>query len=238
MDMTSFNPYALVIALATALAVLSALRRSTHPVPDPTQVVAWLLLWIPFDLRWWNQLYAGPGGQYGYEFWAAYVTGIALVGWGVFHRWEFLDIRVPQPRDILVSLAALATLAAILIPPGLGSGFLQWNPSPPGLLHGASLFGTLALTVAFPEELFFRGLLQPWCERWTGRRWLGLVLASLAFGLMHWNNRPEFNEKVMYCVLASVAGLGYGLAFRYGGLFASVMTHTSVNWIWQVLLRG
>ena len=65
-----------------------------------------------------------------------------------------------------------------------------------------------------------------------------MVLASLAFGLMHWNNRPEFNEKVMYCVLASVAGLGYGLAFRYGGLFASVMTHTSVNWIWQVLLRG
>ncbi|HIM15257.1 MAG TPA: CPBP family intramembrane metalloprotease [Acidobacteria bacterium] len=236
--MTSFDPYALVIALGTALAVVCAVRRANHTEPDATDMLAWLVLWIPFDLRWWNQLYAGPAGQYGYELWAAYVIGVALVGWGFFHRWALLGIRVPRPRDILVSVGVLSTLAALLIPPGLGSGFLQWNPSPPGLLHGAGLFGTLALTVALPEELFFRSLLQTWCERWTGRRWLGLVLASLAFGLMHWNNRPEFDEKVMYCVLASVAGIGYGLAFRYGGLFASVMTHTSVNWIWQVLLRG
>jgi len=238
MAMTSFDPYALVIALGTALAVLCALRRTNPTAPNATDLLAWLILWIPFDLRWWNQLYAGPAGQYGYELWAAYVTGVTLVGWGFFHRWALLGIRVPQPRDILVSLTALLTLAALLIPPGLGSGFLQWNPSPPNLIHGASLFSVLALTVALPEELFFRSLLQSWCERWTGRPWLGLVLASLAFGLMHWNNRPEFDEKVMYCVLASVAGIGYGLAFRYGGLFASVMTHTSVNWIWQVLLRG
>ena len=236
--MTAFDPYAFVIAGATALAILSALRRTRQTVPDATDIVAWLLLWIPFDLRWWNQLYAGPSGQYGYEFWAAYVTGIALVGWGLFQRWKVLGIRVPTTKDALVSLAALATLAAVLIPPGLESGFLQWNPSPPSLVDGASLFGVLALTVALPEELFFRGLLQTWCERWSGRRWLGLILASLAFGLMHWNNRSEFDEKIIYCVLASIAGIGYGLAFRYGGLFASVMTHTSVNWIWQVLLRG
>ena len=236
--MTSFDPYALVIVLGTALAVLSALRGIRHTAPEATDVLAWLLLWIPFDLRWWNQLYAGPGGQYGYEVWALYVSGVALLGWGVCRRSSTLGIRLPRPRDIVVSLGALLTLAALLIPPGLATGFLQWNPSPPALVHGASLFGTLALTVALPEELFFRRLFQTWCERWTGRRWVGLVVASLAFGLMHWNNRPDLTEKVIYCALASVAGIGYGLAFRYGGLFASVMTHASVNWIWQVLLRG
>ena len=66
----------------------------------------------------------------------------------------------------------------------------------------------------------------------------GLVIASLAFGLMHWNNRPDLEEKVIYCALASVAGLGYGLSFRYGGLFAAVMSHAAVNWIWQVCLRA
>ena len=236
--MTSFDPYALVIVLGTALAVLSALRGIRHTAHEATDVLAWLLLWIPFDLRWWNQLYAGPGGQYGYEVWALYVSGVALLGWGVCRRSSTLGIRLPRPRDIVVSLGALLTLAALLIPPGLATGFLQWNPSPPALVHGASLFGTLALTVALPEELFFRSLFQTWCERWTGRRWVGLVVASLAFGLMHWNNRPDLTEKVIYCALASVAGIGYGLAFRYGGLFASVMTHASVNWIWQVLLRG
>ena len=236
--MTSFDPYALVIVLGTALAVLSALRGIRHTAPEATDVLAWLLLWIPFDLRWWNQLYAGPGGQYGDEVWALYVSGVALLGWGVCRRSSTLGIRLPRPRDIVVSLGALLTLAALLIPPGLATGFLQWNPSPPALVHGASLFGTLALTVALPEELFFRSLFQTWCERWTGRRWVGLVVASLAFGLMHWNNRPDLTEKVIYCALARVAGIGYGLAFRYGGLFASVMTHASVNWIWQVLLRG
>ena len=157
---TSLDPYALVIALCTALAVLKALRGARRTAPGATDVLAWLLLWIPFDLRWWNELYAGPGGQYGYEVWAVYVTGVALLGWGLCRRSPTLGIRVPRTRDVLVSLGALLTLAALLIPPGLSTGFLHWNPAPPALLQGAGLFGGLALTVALPEELFFRSLLQ------------------------------------------------------------------------------
>ena len=234
----SLDPYALAIALCAALAVLKALHSTRQTAPGATDVLAWLLLWIPFDLRWWNELYAGPGGQYGYEVWAVYVTTVALLGWGCCRRSSTLGIRVLRPRDVFVSLGALLTLAALLIPPGLATGFLHWNPTDPTLLQGAGLFGMLAITVALPEELFFRSLLQTWCERWIGRWWIGLVIASLAFGLMHWNNRPDLAEKVIYCALASVAGLGYGLAFRYGGLFAAVMTHSAVNWIWQVCLRA
>ena len=235
---TSVDPYALVITLCTTWAVLKALRGTRGTEPGPTDVLAWLLLWIPFDLRWWNELYAGPGGQYGYHVWAVYVTAVALLGWGLCRRSPKLGIRVPRIRDVLISLGAVLTLAALLIPPGLSAGFLHWNPALPSLLQGAGLFATLALTVALPEELFFRSLLQNWCERWTGRRWFGLVIAAVAFGLMHWNNRPDLVEKVIYCAFASVAGVAYGLSFRYGGLFASVMSHAAVNWIWQACLRA
>ncbi len=129
----SLDPYALVIALCTALAVLKALRGARQTAPGATDLLAWLLLWIPFDLRWWNELYAGPGGQYGYEVWAVYVTGVALLGWGLCRRSPTLGIRVPRTRDVLVSLGALLTLAALLIPPGLATGFLHWNPAPPAL---------------------------------------------------------------------------------------------------------
>ena len=47
---TSLDPYALVIALCTALAVLKALRGARRTAPGATDVLAWLLLWIPFDL--------------------------------------------------------------------------------------------------------------------------------------------------------------------------------------------
>ena len=243
---TSLDPYALVIALCTALAVLKALRGARRTAPGATDVLAWLLLWIPFDLRWWNELYAGPGGQYGYEVWAVYVTGVALLGWGLCRRSPTLGIRVPRTRDVLVSLGALLTLAALLIPPGLSTGFLHWNPAPPALLQGAGLFGGLALTVALPEELFFRSLLQTWCERWTGRRWLGLVIASLRV-------RPHALEQPAgprgegdllrarerrRLGLRAVVPVWDGLSFRYGGLFAAVMSHAAVNWIWQVCLRA
>ena len=61
----AFDPYALAIAVGAAITVLAALRGVRQADPNATDVLAWLLLWIPFDLRWWNQLYAGPGGQYG-----------------------------------------------------------------------------------------------------------------------------------------------------------------------------
>ena len=83
---TSLDPYALVIALSTTWAVLKALRSVRQTEPGPTDVLAWLLLWIPFDLRWWNEVYAGPGGQYGYQVWAVYVTACLLY-------------TSPSPRD-------------------------------------------------------------------------------------------------------------------------------------------
>jgi len=47
------------------------------------------------------------------------------------------------------------------------------------------VFLLMLLTAGFTEELFFRGFLQARLERLTGSTALGLVLASLCFGLYH-----------------------------------------------------
>jgi membrane protease YdiL (CAAX protease family) len=76
----------------------------------------------------------------------------------------------------------------------------------------------LALVSGLVEEAFFRGALQPR---------LGLVLASLIFGLAHLVPKRE---------LLPWAGIAIGMGFLLGGLFiatgnlvAPVVTHIGVN---------
>ena len=85
----------------------------------------------------------------------------------------------------------------------------------------------LALTSGLGEELFFRGALQPR---------VGLVLASLLFGLVHL--LPSW-PLALWSLFAAVAGLLFGLLFDLtGNLLAPVIAHVLVNGInlrWLVL---
>ncbi|MCA8925465.1 MAG: CPBP family intramembrane metalloprotease [Planctomycetes bacterium] len=95
-------------------------------------------------------------------------------------------------------------------------------------------FCLIALTIAFPEELFFRGVLDRGLElRWK-RPWLALLVSSFLFGLMHWNNRKDLADQITYLGLASLAGIAYGLAFRKGGLLSAIFLHALVDWVWQL----
>jgi membrane protease YdiL (CAAX protease family) len=84
---------------------------------------------------------------------------------------------------------------------------------------------------ALPEELFFRAWVQNLLERRVGKR-TGLVIASALFGLSHFNKRSaHFNWR--YVLLASIAGIFYGRAWReHRRVPASTITHASVDWIW------
>jgi len=83
---------------------------------------------------------------------------------------------------------------------------------PPGFLATA---GVLA---AVGEELFFRGLLQPW---------LGLVPAAVLFGALHVSGPRSW---LYYALTAACLGLGLGLLFRVtGSLVAPITAHLTYN---------
>jgi membrane protease YdiL (CAAX protease family) len=83
-----------------------------------------------------------------------------------------------------------------------------------------------------PEELFFRAWVQNLLERRMGRL-PALVIASVLFGLSHFNKRStHFNWR--YVLLATIAGIFYGRAWRAERRVpASTITHTCVDWLWS-----
>ena len=78
--------------------------------------------------------------------------------------------------------------------------------------------------------------MQNLLERRLGRVW-ALFITSALFGLSHFNKRAaHFNGR--YVLLATLAGIFYGLAWRQQRrIGASAITHASVDTIWSVWLR-
>lgn len=78
----------------------------------------------------------------------------------------------------------------------------------------------LSLVAAVPEEIFFRGAMQPV---------LGLLLTALIFGALHAMTR-------LYFIYAMLAGLGLGLlANWHGSLWMPIAAHFAVN-CWSLIL--
>jgi membrane protease YdiL (CAAX protease family) len=129
----------------------------------------------------------------------------------------------------------------LVVPPGLLTGFLSFHlpqtyPIPKLTIHFVGLF----LTVALPEELFFRGILLRGLDKMFSKKWIPLVVSSLAFGLMHWNNANTLSTQITYICLAAISGVGYGWAYRKSGnnLFAAILVHTLVDWTWKLFLAS
>ncbi len=84
-----------------------------------------------------------------------------------------------------------------------------WERTP--VIAVGTFFGILWV-VALGEEFLFRGLIQQWLGDWLRSPWAGLILASLLFGAVHLWYQAFPNWR--FAVLAGLAGIFYGLAFR------------------------
>lgn len=103
-----------------------------------------------------------------------------------------------------------------------------------GLLAAATFFAFLWVVALF-EEFFFRAFLQRMLSSRLHSDLLGLILASLLFGLAHLWFRAFPNWRLSG--LAAAAGVFYGLAFqKAGSVRASMVTHALVVTTWRLFL--
>jgi membrane protease YdiL (CAAX protease family) len=222
-------------ALYAALPVVMAWLLSRAAAADPEQRGNWrdalilITLGLAVDLRWFDV--AWPAGLRG-------LNNLLLVDAGLY---GFLAIRRLNGTgfdfhlrwsDWKTGLRELAYFAPAVLVLGLALGFLHPHTNVPALGKAALTWAGIFVFVAVPEELFFRGWVQNLLERRVGRR-AGLLIASVLFGLSHFNKRsPTFNWR--YVLLATIAGIFYGRAWRENRRVpASTITHTCVDWLWS-----
>lgn len=235
----NFNPYYTVIFAFIVFAVFGSLKQIKSETFQLSwvDVALWMILWIPFDLRWFMKMYP----LLDYTWWSIAISVVAVIGWYGYRKADIGYRLVPNLKDLYIALIALAGIMVLVVPPGLITGFLTFAvPETFDIPKLAAHFIGLFLTVALPEELFFRGLLLRGLEKATSKKWIPWVVSSLAFGLMHWNNVSTLPTQITYVSLATIAGLGYAWAYKKSGnnLLAAILTHTLVDWVWKLVLAG
>jgi membrane protease YdiL (CAAX protease family) len=95
-------------------------------------------------------------------------------------------------------------------------------------VHGVdeATLGLLALASALGEELFFRGLLV---------QVAGVVLSSLAFGVLH---QVRGRARWAWAGWACIMGFGFAAIFKMtGSLGGAILAHFAVNWVNLRFLR-
>ncbi|WP_241052807.1 CPBP family intramembrane glutamic endopeptidase [Achromobacter xylosoxidans] len=126
---------------------------------------------------------------------------------------------------LLAALAACAAAIVACLGLAMALDVVEWAPKWPD--SGWLWLANNALLVTLAEEALFRGYVQERLARcWRDRPWgatAALSIAALLFGLAHYAGGWQ------WMLLAGIAGVGYGLAYRYGGLAAAVLAHLGLN---------
>jgi membrane protease YdiL (CAAX protease family) len=138
-------------------------------------------------------------------------------------------------RDFAVGLREWSFFAPIAIGLGLALQFISFHRRMPSVSSAVAALFVTFFFVALPEELYFRGLLQNMLDARLGRV-RSLLVASMIFGLSHFNKPLPFNWR--YVLLATIAGIFYGRAWRdRHRLFSSAITHTGVDVVWGLWFK-
>jgi membrane protease YdiL (CAAX protease family) len=91
--------------------------------------------------------------------------------------------------------------------------------------------------VALAEEFFFRAFLQQLLARGMRSETIGLIFASVLFGLAHLAFRPFPNWR--FAIIGGIAGVFYGLAFLQArSVRASMVTHALVVTTWRMFFTA
>jgi membrane protease YdiL (CAAX protease family) len=217
-----------VLPVAIAALLMRAAAADSDQKGDWRDGFILLVLGLAVDLRWFES--AWPSGLRALN--ELLLVDAGLYGFLVIRqmRGTGFDFHL-QWSDWKTGLRELVFFTPIAIALGLGLGFIHPHRNLPGIGNALLRWVLIFFFTAIPEELFFRGWVQNLLERRVGRR-PALVMASILFGLSHFNKRSaHFNWR--YVLLAAIAGIFYGRAWRQNRRIpASAITHASVDWLW------
>src|SRR5580704_8723748 len=207
---------------------MRAAAADSGQLGDWRDVLILLVLGLAVDLRWFdrawppgpralNELFLVDAGLYGF----LAIRKLGGTGFDFHLKWS----------DWKTGLRELVFFTPFVLALGLVLGFIHPHRNLPGIGGALLRWVGIFFFTAVPEELFFRAWVQNLLERRMGRR-AALVIASVLFGLSHFNKRSaHFNWR--YVLLATVAGIFYGRAWReQRRVPASTITHASVDWLW------
>jgi len=230
---------------ATLVFICVLVAAVLHRWPTPANwadLGVLLLVGLVIDLGLLNT--AWPFGTHG-PLWPAGLGGfpkmmmanVALYGYLVIKPIDGVGYDlVPQFSDLKTGLREFLFYAPLVLPLGFLMGFLHWHGAQANTLEIPGAWVFTFFFVALPEELYFRGLIQNLLERRMGRN-SALITASILFGLSHFNKRTMFFNW-RYVILAAIAGFFYGRAWRERKrLFASSITHATVDTVWSLWFR-
>lgn len=212
---------------------------------------------VPVAAHWLGGIWTWPEDLYVFRpLYSVCVGGYAFMCVrrldGVGYRLRF------RKSDLVDGLLNFIAFSIIAIPLGYWLGFIHFHSHPvrpwtaafhlAGAPHSFVLpagwtlffqfvgyFIGIYLTIAIPEELLFRGILQNFLVKSftfrQGATW-GLLIASVVFGASHLHHPPVPNWR--YAILATIAGVFYGNAFRSRHrLSCSALTHALVDVTWH-----
>ncbi|HVB34026.1 MAG TPA: type II CAAX endopeptidase family protein [Patescibacteria group bacterium] len=195
--------------------------------------LALAVLWAPIEFAWGRALFPYPAAAtHTLEILLGLNAGI--VGFLYLRELDGVGYTIAWGRGFTAAVIVnFAVFAAIAIPLGEWMHFIRWAPSM-AKLKGlpVSALGILLFT-AWPEEFLFRGLLQNMLSKSFRSERAGWLVASGLFGLSHIvHGFPNWK----YVLLASIAGLFYGMAWaNTKSMTSSCLVHTLVDTIWHTL---
>lgn len=213
----------------------------------PRHVLAWDLLilvsiWFPIDFGLIKSSWDWPAGQgaivYGHLS-AAVVCFFCFAGprylAGIGHSWR---LTIADAK-IMGHYLTLATL--MVVPFGLASGFLGWQPERFSVLGFCGVFLGSLLVAALPEELLFRGIITNLIQKYgPAKPQVSLVLGAAIFGLAHLNNEAvpgAGSGDWRFVLFAAICGYFYGMIWhKTRRLLPGAIVHAWLNAVWFQLL--
>ena len=228
-------PLTLMVLGYTAAPVLCVYAQGVGPVSRPSLLdfATILLLWLPLEFAAGASLIPRPAQGFLHSVAYGIAILLALILFAGFRSFPGLKFNLPRKgRDYWLPLAGFALVAPVLAIVGVGIGFIPPPHAPAqsaGRMIGA--MGIIFAGTALPEEILFRSLIQNLLMLRFGAGWRTLLIAAFIFGCAHLDNGPQPLPNWRYMILATIAGVAYGVVFKKSStVLSAAALHMLVDW--------